>query len=45
MSDLPVAGKIVIGEGEQDEVSVLYIGEELGRGGPRSTSPSIRSKV
>ncbi len=33
LSDLPISGRIVIGEGEQDEVPVLYIGEELGRGG------------
>ena len=34
IADLPVAGKVVIGEGERDEVSMLYVGEELGRGGP-----------
>ena len=34
IADLPVAGKVVIGEGERDEVSLLYVGEELGRGGP-----------
>ncbi len=34
IADLPIAGKVVIGEGERDEVSVLYVGEELGRGGP-----------
>ena len=33
LSDLPISGRIVIGEGEQDEVPVLYIGEEMGRGG------------
>jgi fructose-1,6-bisphosphatase II / sedoheptulose-1,7-bisphosphatase len=31
--ELPVSGLVVIGEGEQDEVPVLYIGEEIGRGG------------
>ena len=34
LSDLPVSGRVVIGEGERDEVSTFYIGEELGRGGP-----------
>ena len=34
IADLPVAGKVVIGEGDRDEVSMLYVGEELGRGGP-----------
>ena len=33
LSDLPISGRIVVGEGEQGEVPVLYIGEELGRGG------------
>ena len=33
LSELPISGRVVIGEGEQDEVPVLYIGEELGRGG------------
>jgi fructose-1,6-bisphosphatase II / sedoheptulose-1,7-bisphosphatase len=33
LSGLPISGRIVIGEGEQDEVPVLYIGEELGQGG------------
>ena len=27
------SGRIVIGEGEHDEASLLYVGEELGRGG------------
>ena len=30
---LPMAGRIVIGEGERDEAPMLYVGEELGRGG------------
>ncbi len=34
LADLPVSGKVVIGEGERDEVSTFFIGEELGRGGP-----------
>ncbi len=31
---LPIAGRIVIGEGERDEAPMLFVGEELGRGGP-----------
>jgi fructose-1,6-bisphosphatase II / sedoheptulose-1,7-bisphosphatase len=30
----PFSGKVVIGEGEIDEAPMLYIGEELGVGGP-----------
>jgi fructose-1,6-bisphosphatase II / sedoheptulose-1,7-bisphosphatase len=33
LNDLPILGRVVIGEGEQDIVPVLYIGEEMGRGG------------
>src|SRR3974377_947177 len=33
LEDLPVSGRVVIGEGEQDVVPALYIGEEMGRGG------------
>ncbi len=33
LDDLPVSGRVVIGEGEQDVVPVLYIGEEIGLGG------------
>lgn len=33
LSELPISGRVVIGEGEQDVVPVLYIGEEMGRGG------------
>ncbi len=32
----PFHGKVVIGEGEIDEAPMLYIGEELGAGGPRA---------
>jgi fructose-1,6-bisphosphatase class II len=28
---LPIAGRIVIGEGERDEAPMLYVGEEVGR--------------
>lgn len=31
LSDVPIRGRIVIGEGERDEAPMLYIGEELGR--------------
>ncbi|MGH9465414.1 MAG: fructose-bisphosphatase class II family protein, partial [Thermoanaerobaculia bacterium] len=34
LSLLPIAGRIVIGEGERDEAPMLYVGEELGAGGP-----------
>ncbi len=32
-NDINFSGRIVIGEGERDEAPMLYIGEELGRGG------------
>ncbi|HZL01266.1 MAG TPA: class II fructose-bisphosphatase [Caulobacteraceae bacterium] len=35
LNDLPISGRIVIGEGERDEAPMLYIGERVGRGGPR----------
>jgi len=31
---LDIDGKVVIGEGERDEAPMLYIGEEVGQGGP-----------
>ncbi len=31
--DIQIAGKVVIGEGERDEAPMLFIGEEVGRGG------------
>lgn len=35
LNDLPIKGRIVIGEGERDEAPMLYIGEEVGdRTGP-----------
>ncbi len=34
LSELPVSGRIVIGEGERDEAPMLYIGETMGLGGP-----------
>jgi fructose-1,6-bisphosphatase II / sedoheptulose-1,7-bisphosphatase len=35
LNDLAIEGVIVIGEGERDEAPMLYIGEKVGRGGPR----------
>ena len=32
-NDINFSGRIVIGEGERDEAPMLYIGEELGKGG------------
>lgn len=34
-NQLDFSGKIVIGEGERDEAPMLYIGEEVGKGGER----------
>ncbi|MDQ2992683.1 MAG: class II fructose-bisphosphatase [Candidatus Eremiobacteraeota bacterium] len=33
LNEMDISGRIVIGEGERDEAPMLYIGEELGRGG------------
>ncbi len=33
LNELDISGRIVIGEGERDEAPMLYIGEELGKGG------------
>ncbi|AZL15460.1 class II fructose-bisphosphatase [Rickettsiales endosymbiont of Stachyamoeba lipophora] len=33
LNQLPISGKIVIGEGERDQAPMLYIGEEVGTGG------------
>src|SRR5271165_2634204 len=33
IAELPVSGRVVIGEGEAGEAPLLYIGEELGQGG------------
>ena len=35
LNELAIDGVIVIGEGERDEAPMLYIGEKVGRGGPR----------
>lgn len=33
LNQMPITGRIVIGEGERDEAPMLYIGEEVGTGG------------
>jgi fructose-1,6-bisphosphatase II / sedoheptulose-1,7-bisphosphatase len=35
LNALPIDGTIVIGEGERDEAPMLFIGEEVGTGGPK----------
>jgi fructose-1,6-bisphosphatase II len=35
LNSFPISGKVVIGEGEMDEAPMLYIGEEVGKGGHR----------
>ena len=37
----PMAGRIVIGEGERDEAPMLFIGEEVGNGDPGSAAVDI----
>ena len=32
LNNLPIAGRVVIGEGERDDTPMLYIGEEVGTG-------------
>jgi len=34
LNNLSISGKVVIGEGERDKAPMLYIGEEVGKGGP-----------
>ncbi|MFZ4071867.1 MAG: class II fructose-bisphosphatase [Caulobacterales bacterium] len=34
LNAMAMSGRIVIGEGERDEAPMLYIGEEVGKGGP-----------
>ena len=34
LNSLSIEGRVVIGEGERDEAPMLYIGEEVGAGGP-----------
>jgi len=40
-SDLHINGTVVIGEGERDEAPMLYIGEKVGDGDPRSPEIDI----
>ncbi len=35
LNNLSIEGKVVIGEGERDKAPMLYIGEKVGRGGPK----------
>lgn len=41
MQSVPMAGTIVIGEGERDEAPMLFIGEQVGLGVKKSISPWI----
>ena len=33
LNEMPISGRVVIGEGERDEAPMLFIGEEVGKGG------------
>jgi fructose-1,6-bisphosphatase/sedoheptulose 1,7-bisphosphatase-like protein len=33
LNEMTISGRVVIGEGERDEAPMLYIGEEVGKGG------------
>lgn len=35
LNELSIDGTVVIGEGERDEAPMLYIGEKVGKGGPK----------
>jgi fructose-1,6-bisphosphatase II len=41
LDELTIQGRIVIGEGEQDEAPMLYIGEEVGRGDGFSVDAAV----
>ena len=41
MDDIPMWGRIVIGEGERDEAPMLYIGEEVGRASRRELAQAV----
>ena len=47
LDTVSMRGVVVIGEGEKDEAPMLFNGEQVGRRrrGPRSTSPSTRSRA
>ena len=35
LNNLSIDGKVIIGEGERDKAPMLYIGEKIGKGGPK----------
>ena len=35
LNNLAIDGKVIIGEGERDKAPMLYIGEQVGKGGPK----------
>ncbi len=35
LNNIPISGKIAIGEGERDKAPMLFIGEKVGKGGPK----------
>ena len=35
LNNLAINGKVIIGEGERDKAPMLYIGEKVGKGGPK----------
>ena len=35
LNNLSIEGKVIIGEGERDKAPMLYIGEKVGKGGPK----------
>ncbi len=41
LNELDIDGEIVIGEGERDEAPMLYIGEQVGQGGPAAWKVDI----
>jgi fructose-1,6-bisphosphatase class II len=41
MNSLDIRGRIVIGEGERDEAPMLFVGEEVGGGGPDAPEVDI----
>ena len=35
LNNLSISGRVIIGEGERDKAPMLYIGEKVGKGGPK----------